>query len=156
IHFFDAWPDEIFLRKGQNLAGVEAKLVPDGGGKLIEVTKDEFLQVIRGLITLDDPGFLEWYFAISPAARSDPTTHLAFGLALLNFGDDRFIGDAADHLSKSAQIARKVRDTKLEARAVEKTALAFELSYFDLLTRGDEAGAQFVLKRLRDLAGRGP
>lgn len=59
--------------------------------KIVSISRDEFLKVLVGSITVDTPDLIQYYFTINPAALKHANTHLAFGVALLHWSDDRFV-----------------------------------------------------------------
>jgi tetratricopeptide (TPR) repeat protein len=156
VVFLDAWPERFFLLKGRNVKGVRAHPLPEGNYTLLTITREELLRVIAGLVTLDDPGLIEHYFSkINPRARFDPSVRVAFGLALLDFGDDRFANEAAPHLEEAAKLAEKARDPKQRARALRGAVLALRLDFYDQRARGGATRAEGITQKLKELVGRG-
>lgn len=116
IFFIDEWPDRIFLKAGLNAAGVEAQ-VDDymagvfervgpqfSGKKHVSITRDEFLRVIVGLVTLDTPALFERYLAYRPEAKASFAARYAFGAALMDVEMDRLAKFAVPHFKAACRI----------------------------------------------------
>jgi len=117
IFFLDEWPERIFLKAGLNAADVAAQIDPYLAGALddaapglknkkhVSITRDEFLRVIVGLVTLDTPALLDRYLAYRPEAKQDFAIRYAFGAALMDVEMDQLAKFAVPHLKAAWQLA---------------------------------------------------
>jgi tetratricopeptide (TPR) repeat protein len=129
----DEWPDRIFLREGFNEKDVCARVNPFFGGvfdsvepgkKEVSVTRDEFLRVAVGLVTLDTPALLHSYLARRPELREDARAMLSFGLALMTPAHDAVARFAAPYLARAEELfaAAGENDKALESAACSYAA----------------------------------
>jgi len=146
IFFLDEWPDRIFLRAGLNAADVAAQVDPYLAGVLddaapalkdkkhVSITRDEFLRVIVGLVTLDTPALLDRYLAYRPEAKRNFAIRYAFGAALMDVEMDPLAKFAVPHFkaawrlagSKPANVdAERVAALFYQALAIAKFAQSF-------------------------------
>ncbi|PTL85031.1 tetratricopeptide repeat protein [Vitiosangium sp. GDMCC 1.1324] len=108
IHLLDPWPDRIFLKKGLNAAGVEARIEPvtsDAKHRRISITREEFLRVAVGLITRDTPELIEDYLAARSGGCKRFDVRLAFGLALMDAEQYALARFATVHLEAALRLA---------------------------------------------------
>lgn len=98
IYFSDPWPDRFFLKAGLNTADVEAD-------NSLSITREEFLRVIVGLVTLDTPDLPLHYLHNNPAQYENGELLRRIGLAILDEGRDRLVNTAAKYLTRSYDLA---------------------------------------------------
>ncbi|HEX5748849.1 MAG TPA: hypothetical protein VFZ09_21595 [Archangium sp.] len=127
IHLLDPWPDRIFLKKGLNAAGVEARVesvTSDARHKRISITREEFLRVTVGLLTRDTPELLENYLAAHSDARERFEVRLAFGLALMDAEQYVLARFAAVHLEAALRLAEAAGEAERAQDAAARLHVA--------------------------------
>jgi tetratricopeptide (TPR) repeat protein len=111
IQLLDPWPDRVMLKKGLNIAGVEAVVEPlaneatAGKTLVVTITRAEFLKVAVGLVTRDTPDLIDQYLADRPTERESGDTRLAFGLTLLDAEKYGLYRKAAEHFRAALRLA---------------------------------------------------
>jgi hypothetical protein len=119
IVFNDPWAERCFLRKGLNVAGVEAVIermgdAGDGSGRpavaMVNISRDEFLRVTLGIVTRDTPDVMERYFAHRPSARSSFDVRFSAGMLLLAAEQRAVMADAASHLRAAIALRDVTKD----------------------------------------------
>ncbi|NIW86539.1 MAG: hypothetical protein GWN09_08075 [Gammaproteobacteria bacterium] len=176
IYILDLWPERFFMLEGRNARGYTAQLFDfehpllrpfvqallqgeevlkeDFTRKLVKVDKKQYLKVIAGLVTLDTPEFIDYFFSINSTAAEDARTQLAFGLTLLHWGNNRFVDEAVEHVEKALELAQQTGNEKVERTAVNRLNLALLLEYYFARERGDVAAAEAKQNRRKRLSQR--
>jgi tetratricopeptide (TPR) repeat protein len=129
IFLLDPWPDRIFLKRGLNLANVEAVVEPivpgnDATYKLVSITRAEFLRTAVGIITRDTPDLIAAYEAHDPSARQQPRMQLAFGLALMDAESNVLAPQAARHYKLALQLTQSAQSGELATYAAARLYVA--------------------------------
>ncbi|MGE3873660.1 MAG: hypothetical protein AB7F74_11960 [Parvibaculaceae bacterium] len=121
IFFIDQWPDQIFLKQGLNQEDVAAEVTPYmagildhaaaalSGKKQVSITRDEFLRVIVGTVTLDTPDLFDRYFTYRPEAQENFAIRFACGAALMDAEMDQLAKFAVPHYKAAWRVARANR-----------------------------------------------
>lgn len=91
VTFLDPWPERFFLREGLNLMNIKAD-------DKLGISREEFLRVIVGMVTLDVPDLLQSYLNSFPEQKKSPDLLRRMGLTFLDDGRDRFAFEAAGYL----------------------------------------------------------
>lgn len=176
VYILDPWPERFFMLEGRNVRGYTAKLVDfehpllrpfvhallqddevlnaDFTRKLVKIDEQQYLKVIAGLVTIDTPEFIDYFFTIKPAAAEDARTRLAFGLTLLHRGNNRFVAEAVEQVEKALEIAQRTGSENIERTAASRLNLALLLEYYSDRERGDGADAEAKWNRQRELLQR--
>jgi len=100
IYFSDPWPERFFLKAGLNTENIEAD---DNLG----ISREEYLRVIVGLVTLDTPDLLLDYLNQNPGQHENGEMLRRIGLALLDEGRDSLVCTAAQYLVRSYDLLRQ-------------------------------------------------
>ena len=100
IYFADQWPDRFFLKAGLNTANVK---VDDTLG----ISREEFLRVIVGLVTLDTPDLPLYYINQNPEHFDNGELLRRIGLAILDEGRDRLVNIAAQYLARAYDLTQQ-------------------------------------------------
>lgn len=205
ILFLDLWPDEIFLKAGENSLGIDAQVFDymdfeliDSQGRiraeaahawpaqldanqvlryvdafgssenkrLVSITRQEYLRVIMGLVTIDTPEFYDVYRQHNEetATRSDVQLSFAltflkwpgerFRLDLLEWPDEPFIGPAL-RLSKAAlDRVRREPVHELETEAAYIYDMASLIDAYTSLEQDRETARTETLNLLNRLRAR--
>lgn len=163
IFFIDEWPDRIFLRAGLNAAGVEAQVfdymagVFEGvapqfsGKKHVSISRDEFLRVIVGLVTLDTPALFERYLVHRPEAKSNFSLRYAFGAALMDVEMDRLAKFAVPHFKAAWRAAMADPRAGEADEAATRLYQALVIARFSQQYEGDALVAKPFVDELRHL-----
>jgi tetratricopeptide (TPR) repeat protein len=165
IDLIDPWPEDIFLRKGHNAAGVEAKLLPyvvteaqaklspylavARSKKLVRLTKAEFLKVLVGSSMLDGVDLPEQYLALDPKAADRDTFHLGMGMTFMAYPNDLFVREAIGHLERAITTAERASDDAMRGRAASRLHLAYRLAVYGSTQDGGSADTATAAKLAR-------
>ena len=142
VYFSEQWPERFFLRKGMNTKGIEAD-------DALSVSRDEFLKVIVGVVTLGVPNLLEQYLRIFPNQKKNHDFLRRCGLMLLDDDRDRFAQDAAIYLTKALKTAKKSA-SEAEKKAIASEAyLSLKITYY--LQKNEPLAVKPYLEHLHEL-----
>ena len=141
IYFTDPWPDIFFLKEDLNLAEVRAQIefIDDAQKKaLFSISKEEFFDVIVGILTIDTTELIEHYFRYQPEQKNNPDFNLRYGIALLDVNHNELASLAASHIKKALDLAF-LSNQQIEINlATSKLFMALNLASFYALKNDDK------------------
>jgi tetratricopeptide (TPR) repeat protein len=143
VYFYDPWPDEFFLLPDRNTFGIAARSSPG-----LNVSKEEFLRVLVGLVTWDTPKLVQHYLAAFPDQRKSHDTLIRFGFALLDPEADLFAPMAAILFLDAARVAP---DDAARDMAARQAYLAAACGAYFANARGDRQTFAAMESLLRDV-----
>ena len=145
IQFLDPWPDR-FLLAGD--------IVETAGKDMVEVDRRVFTRSLVGLLTMDEPALQQHLFTVAPDAAADPAVRLALAHTFLDYGDDRFLGEAAEAFRDVYRQADEREDTALARLAASRLHLVLLLRHFDARAEGDASAASADTEEIESLRAR--
>src|SRR5262249_1630782 len=146
MQMVDEWPERVFLREDFNEEEICARLEPFFAGvfesvlpgkKEISITRDEFLRVAVGLVTLWPPPLLERYVERRPALRDDAATMLSFGLNLMAPAHDAIARFAAPYFLRAEHLAIAAAQTEPARQAAAWSYAAHAIAALQQRRAGD-------------------
>ena len=159
MQIVDEWPDRVFLREGFNEADVAARVQPFFAGVFelvlpgkqeIDLTREEFLRVAVGLVTLDTPVLFERLLDRRPALYRAAAVQMAIGRALMAPSHDVLARFAAPYFVRAEASAAHGGQSDHAAEAAAWSYAAHSIARL-LQLDGVDAGA--TLPFAGELAG---
>ena len=127
VSFMDRWPERFFLH-GKNALGITAV-------DNLTITKEDFNQVIVGLISLDSTSLLYSIYNTFPALSTDLDYNLSAGIMVLDLKRDNLAFQAIPFLELALKLAKQ-KNSELEIMAASQLYYASLVTHFDYLCHG--------------------
>jgi tetratricopeptide (TPR) repeat protein len=163
LYLVDEWPDRSFLRAGFNEEDVRASVEPFFAGvfdsilpgrQQVGVSREEYLRVIVGLVTLDTPALLDRYLAYRPAVRDDAAVMYAFGRNLMTPARDEIARFAAPYFARAEGLAVVAGDGPLAREAAAWSYAAHVIAVMKQVTAGDHLAVKPFAEEMHGLDAR--
>lgn len=163
LYLVDEWPDRIFLREGFNEENVRATVEPFfasvfesilPGRQQVGLTRDEYLRVIVGLVTLDTPALLDRYLQRRPALPENAAAMYSLGRNLMTPARDEIARFAAPYFAEAERLAAAGGDAEVERDAAAWSYAAHTISAMGQGRSKDHLAVKPFAEELRRLRAR--
>lgn len=147
VYLSDPWPNDIFLLPGLNDFGIEAKIEND----LVIITRQEFLRVVIGLLTVDNPSFIEYYLNYHPEDNTNYKILHSFGQTLLKHGFKDYVLISVQYLQEVIKILDRNNSNINKLVYIQGYAFANEMAIYISAERGRNKDAAKYQKSFIDI-----
>lgn len=141
VAFLDLWPEDFFLQAGRNVLGIVSSNCT--------INREEFAEVIVGVVTWDTPELLELYFDAFPDSVDAERLYRA-GQSIMAIGPERICSLAVKFFLDAMLLAEKAGDETFGLQSAARAWLA-NMCAFAFAQKANIANAVEMQVRLLEI-----